>query len=138
MEKEKKYDVGILGVWTGCNYGSIMTYYALNNVIKSLGYSVLMIDKMLTGSQQSDVEHKMTHSRRFAEEHYDISPSLKKDEFYKLNDMCDTFVLGSDQLWNYGISKNFDKLFYLSFADASKKKIAYATSFRTFYRLCTG
>lgn len=129
MEKEKKYDVGILGVWTGCNYGSIMTYYALNNVIKSLGYSVLMIDKMLTGSQQSDVEHKMTHSRRFAEEHYDISPTLKKDEFYKLNDMCDTFVLGSDQLWNYGISKNFDKLFYLSFADASKKKIAYATSF---------
>lgn len=126
---DKKYDVGVLGVWTGCNYGSIMTYYALNNVIKSLGYSVLMVDKMSTNANQSDVEHKMTHSRRFAEEHYDISPSLKMDEFYKLNDLCDTFILGSDQLWNYGISKNFGKLFYLSFANSEKKKIAYATSF---------
>lgn len=123
---DRKYDVGILGVWSGCNYGSIMTYYALNTVVKSLGYSVLMIDKMV---QSADIEHANTHSRRFAEEHYDISPKLKMEEFYKLNDYCDTFLLGSDQLWNYGISKNFGKLFYLSFADGSKKKLTYATSF---------
>ena len=29
------YDVGILGVWYGCNYGSIATYYALRIPLKN-------------------------------------------------------------------------------------------------------
>lgn len=37
------YDVGILGVWYGCNYGSIATYYALQQTIEKLGYSTLMV-----------------------------------------------------------------------------------------------
>ena len=45
MGLAQKYDVGIMGLWYGCNYGSIMTYYALNNVVTSLGKSVLMLDK---------------------------------------------------------------------------------------------
>lgn len=129
MADNKKYDVGILGVWMGCNYGSIMTYYALNQTIQSMGYSVLMIDKVLTEKSARDVEYGRTHSRRFAEEHYNISVPLKYNEYGKLNDICDSFVVGSDQLWNYGISKNFGKKFYLDFADDSKRKIAYATSF---------
>ena len=43
----EKYDVGIVGVWQGCNYGSMMTYYALNRAVQSMGKSVLMIDKPL-------------------------------------------------------------------------------------------
>lgn len=126
---EKKYDIGILGVWMGCNYGSIMTYYALNQTVSSLGYSVLMIDKMLPANSNGDIEHKMTHSRRFAYEHYDIAPALKLSDYARLNDMCDGFIIGSDQCWNYGISKSAGKSFYLDFAADDKKKIAYATSF---------
>lgn len=129
MAEKKKYDVGILGVWMGCNYGSIMTYYALNQAIKALGYSVLMVDKLLPANAGRDAEHGMTHSRRFAKEHYDIAPALKLSEMRKLNELCDTFVIGSDQVWNYGISKHSGKSFYLDFADDTKKKIAYATSF---------
>lgn len=129
MADNKKYDVGILGVWMGCNYGSIMTYYALNQMIESMGYSVLMIDKIRNERIGRDVELEMTHSRRFAKEHYNISPSLTLSEYTKLNDHCDTFIVGSDQVWNYGISKHSGKKFYLDFADDSKRKIAYATSF---------
>ena len=129
MTEKKKYDVGILGVWMGCNYGSIMTYYALNRVIGSMGYSVLMVDKMLPASSNGDVEHQMTHSRRFANEHYHIAPALKLADYGKLNELCDAFVIGSDQCWNYGISKSAGKSFYLDFVNDQKKKIAYATSF---------
>ena len=40
-----KYDIGIMGFWYGCNYGSILTYFALNSCLKDMGKSVLMIDK---------------------------------------------------------------------------------------------
>ena len=126
---DKKYDIGIMGVWPGCNYGSIMTYYALNNVVKSLGYSVLMIDKPLPPPGKKDIELSETHSRRFAKEHYDIAPIYELENFKKYNDLCDTFLLGSDQLWNYGISKHFGKAFYFDFVNDDKGKIAYATSF---------
>lgn len=125
---EKKYDVGILGVWMGCNYGSIATYYALNKIISGMGYSVLMIDKPQTNVKE-DVELSMTHSRRFAQEHYEISKSYKLQEFSELNSLCDKFVIGSDQVWNYGISRNFGKSFYFDFADSTKGKVAYAVSF---------
>ena len=39
------FDIGLMGMWYGPNYGSVMTYYALNTILKKMGYSVLMIDK---------------------------------------------------------------------------------------------
>lgn len=128
MGDKKKYDVGILGVWSGCNYGSIATYYALNKVVSSMGYSVLMIDKPRK-SNEPDAELEMTHSRRFANQHYNISESYKLDEMKQLNKLCKTFLMGSDQVWNYGISSNFGKSFYFDFADDDKGKVAYAASF---------
>lgn len=123
----EKYDVGILGLWSGCNYGSIMTYYALNRVVASMGKSILMIDKPILSER--DVERGETHSRRFGREHYAISKQYRSSEMHELNDVCDTFILGSDQVWNYGISRNFGKLFYFDFAGERNKKIAYAVSF---------
>jgi len=128
MENNKEhYDVGIFGVWSGCNYGSVATYYALNQVVSAMGKSVLMIDKPLLSD--NDPEIKENHARRFAREHYNISRQYRLDQMHLLNQNCDTFMIGSDQVWNYGISKNFGKAFYLDFAEEEKKKIAYAVSF---------
>lgn len=123
----KKYDVGILGVWIGCNYGSIATYYALHQVIASMGKSILMIDKPII--LENDVERRETHARRFGREHYHISKQYRLEDLKELNELCDGFVVGSDQVWNYGISRDFGKTFYLDFAEEQKKKIAYAVSF---------
>lgn len=125
--QQNHYDVGIFGVWSGCNYGSIATYYALNQVVSSMGKTVLMIDKPILSN--SDVELKETHSRRFGREHYNISKQYRLEQMHLLNQECDAFLIGSDQVWNYGISKNFGKAFYLDFAEEEKKKIAYAVSF---------
>lgn len=121
------YDVGILGVWYGCNYGSIATYYALQQTIEKLGYSTLMVH--YPRLKPDDGRMKGRHSIRFAEEHYDISPSYHVSEIKVLNQYCDAFVLGSDQLWNYGVTKIFGHSYFLDFAEDNKKKIAYATSF---------
>lgn len=123
----KHYDFGIVGVWMGCNYGSVATYFALHQIITSLGKTVLMIDKPLV--VDNDVEHSDNHSRRFANEHYVISDRYKLDDYNKFNDICDGFIVGSDQVWNYGISRNTKKMLYLDFAAEDKKKIAYASSF---------
>ncbi len=125
---QKKYDVGIMGVWFGCNYGSLMTYYSLYRLIESFGLSVLMIDKPKVMEQ--DPELGDNHARRFSLSHYrDIAPSMPAAELEKLNRQCDAFVIGSDQVWNYGISSNFGRSFFFDFVEEEKKKIAYAASF---------
>ena len=108
------YDVGILGVWYGCNYGSIATYYALQQTIEKLGYSTLMVH--YPRLKPDDGRMKGRHSIRFAEEHYDISPSYHVSEIGELNQYCDAFVLGSDHLWNYGVTKIFGHSYFLDFA----------------------
>ena len=39
-----KNDICIVGLWFGLNYGSMLTYYALHEVVKSFNYSILVID----------------------------------------------------------------------------------------------
>jgi hypothetical protein len=121
-----KYDVGIYGVWFGTNYGSVATYYALHQIVRSFGLTVLMIDKPGSGN---DVEVKSNHARRFSNEHYHISKIYPVRELKKLNSIVDTFIIGSDQVWNRGISKNFGYSFYFDFVEPDKKKIAFAASF---------
>lgn len=123
-----KYDVGILGVWFGCNYGSVATYYSLYYAIESMGKSVLMIHRpWIKDFDEQTMEDR--HSLKFARAHYDISPAYSVKEIGVLNDVCDAFVLGADQLWNYGISKGFGHSYFLDFAGKDKRKVSYATSF---------
>lgn len=123
----RKFDVAIMGVWPGCNYGSVATYYALHELVRSFGLTVLMIDKPLI--TDNDVEQGLTHSRRFALEHYDISRKYKLGELKVLNNHADIFIMGCDQVWNRGISRHFGMSYYFNFVDDSKKMLSYAASF---------
>lgn len=127
---KKHYDVGILGVWFGCNYGSIATYYVLNRIIQDMGKSVLMIHRpWIKDFREEDMEDR--HSLKFARAHYDISKAYNVKDIHVLNDICDAFVLGSDQLWKYGVTKIFGHGYFLDFVRKDRRKIAYATSFGT-------
>ena len=124
---EDKYDIAIMGFWCSCNYGSMLTYYALHKILESMNLSILMIEKPYIW--ENDIEYTDTHSRIFGKEFYKISAKRRLNEFYRLNNHCDIFILGSDQAWNYGISRHYGFSLFLDFADDDKKKIAYATSF---------
>lgn len=124
----ERYDVGILGVWYGCNYGSIATYYSLYCAVRDMGKSVLMVRRpWIEPYNEKRMERR--HAMKFAREHYSLSKSYNVGEIAELNELCDTFLLGSDQLWKYGVTKVFGHSYFLDFARRDKNKVAYATSF---------
>lgn len=124
---DKKKDVAIFGLWWSWNYGSIMTYYALYRAIKGMGYSVTMIDRP---GFKPDAPIYHSHGRRFAKEHYEaITPVFGFREMRELNAYADTFVMGSDQVWNYGISRPYHGGLFFNFVDDDKRRLSYAASF---------
>lgn len=124
------YDIGIFGWWYNANYGATLTYYALNRAVSDMGYSVVMLFR---GSPSATMPKSV--SIDFAKRHYDISPRSEIKDLCRFNDLCDTFLLGSDQLWNPDLEKVAGKQFFLDFANDDKRLIAYAQSFGNYTRL---
>jgi len=122
----KKFDVGIVGYWYATNYGSTLTYYALSEAIKKIGYTTVLIDRP---EKETDREGEDVFSRKFLKTRCNISESVRNGELGKLSDLCDTFVVGSDQVWTKDAIRYFGYMFFLSFVDDTKNKIAYAPSF---------
>ena len=119
------YDVGIFGLWYGENYGSMLTYYGLRKVIESMGLSSVMIENPHGSSVGFSYE-----PHRFANRQgYYMTRRRGLGALHELNDVCDAFLLGSDQLWNPGLSKPYGFSYFLSFVNERNKRIAYGTSF---------
>lgn len=123
---KEKYDVGIVGWWYNLNYGGTLTYFALNQTIKKLGYSVLMIRRSSSGSA---MPNDNTVPMRFAKKHYNISRLYTARDMHWLNYSCRAFVAGSDQLWNPYLEQYSGAEYYLSFVNDKNLKLSYATSF---------
>lgn len=123
----RKFDIGFVGWWYGENYGSAITDYALWKVLTDLNYSVLMLEWPEKEKPTRPVAN--TASRRFANKYYEISIRRTYDSLHYLNNYCDSFIVASDQLWNYWSTSENGGFFFLDFVEDSKKKIAYATSF---------
>lgn len=124
---KRKFDIGFIGWWYGENYGSILTNFALHQYLKSRNKRVLMVEWPL--KNKTDRINENTISRRLASKYYEVSIKRTFSELYDLNWFCDSFVVGSDQLWNYWDARHVDYFYFLDFAEDSKKKISYATSF---------
>ncbi|MGP9664702.1 polysaccharide pyruvyl transferase family protein [Halomonas sp. AOP22-C1-8] len=129
MSAKYEYDVAILGWWYGANYGSMTTYFGLHQAISSLGYSVLMVHEPLG---YNGYRVKWPHdllSMKFADRMgYEYTNQFHFSELPHLNDKVNTFVVGSDQLWNPMIGRVNDDLF-LDFVSDKNGRVAYATSF---------
>lgn len=124
---KRRFDVGIIGLWYGRNYGSMATYYALHQVLTNkFNLSVLMIENPLAPDNQAVTK---TSPKKLAQEIYDVSLKYPLGEMEKLNAHCDSFIVGSDQLWNVHLSRPYKQMYYLGFAGENVKKIAYGTSF---------
>lgn len=128
FSRKKTYDVGVIGWWHNSNYGSMLTYYALHQTLKKLGYSVLMIHEAL-GYETGRVKWNYDNApHRFAKVHYDFTEQVHYSELPQYNNICDSFIVGSDQLWNPHISRVNSDCF-LDFTADDKKRISYGTSF---------
>ena len=123
----RHYDVGVVGWWYNSNYGGTLTYYALHQALKSMGLSVLMIEKA-----SSNTDYKPDYSqipRRFAKKYYDISDIYNPGKMGELNNICDSFISGSDQLFSSALWEYSGPNYFLDFAHPLKNMISYASSF---------
>lgn len=129
---EEKYDVGIVGVATNPNYGGALTYLALKWILEELDKTSLMI--IPPGDDLLWLPKRITNFRKNPYFDYEIVCYPDKESMKELNDKCDMFMVGSDQMFsthyiNNGIYAECDEFASLDWVFDRKKKVAYAASF---------
>lgn len=129
----QKFDVAIFNLWHTCNYGAALTAYALQEAIISSGYSPVLINTILPFCKKK----YQNFYKGFDKKYLHLSEFCETDEdFEKLNEITQTFLVGSDQVFRYKyIGKHIDKCL-LAFSDACKKRIAFSASFGQNYFEC--
>lgn len=131
QSKNFKYDIGLVTTWFARNFGAIFTAYALYRYLENSGYSVLMIRKpkeLWTDAYNAPGRNPI--ALNFGARKYQISKEYSMDatpNIDVLNNSCETFLVGSDQLWNPKVYA-YKYYFFLDFVNAEKRKISYATS----------
>ena len=128
MANNQHYDVGIYGLWYGNNYGSMVTYYALSKIMEKMGKTYAMLRNPL--GREIDVNTlRRSHPLRFGFAHYAITKQLPLSRMAEHNQSFDAFLLGSDQMWNYHLSRPYQQSYFFDFVQDDKISVAYATSF---------
>lgn len=130
---DDEYDIGLVCMMN-LNIGNNMTNYALYQYLSDLNYNVLLISNPFVGAEDfpDRIDERL---KLFRQPPYPISnmlePPKNKWELIYANQVCDKFVLGSDQLWRELFVNRMDYFTCLDWAESSKSKIAYGTSFGT-------
>lgn len=126
--RDNSYDIVVAANWSAGNFGAHLTHYAMYSVLTDMGYEVLMLEK-------PDIEpwrplRKPILFRENPYKDYALSPLFGSiEEMKSLNMRCGTFMVASDQVWNYNLFGHSFDFYTLSFAGEDKVKISYATSF---------
>lgn len=144
--------IGILTFHCAINYGAVLQAYGLQEYLNLLGHEVYVIDyrpdyltdayKVFRWSYKNECSWKSNLKNLFREGLVMPIRVIRKFKFQRfvnkhLNlhkwdstlSTFDTFVFGSDQIWNPCITRGLDKVFIGSFKEAQGKKlIAYAAS----------
>ena len=129
---QNRYDIGLVGNWSYPNYGSELTYFALFSLLESWGKSVLMISWPKSAAWPPYGSPQLFRKNPYPP--YSIAPLVNnRRDLKRFNKNCDTFLLGSDQLFNNNLYNWFDKFMQLDWVSNNKTKIAYAASFGADY-----
>ena len=125
----RKFSIGIVGDWNVENYGANITYFALYSYLHNqLGKDVLMIERPLSAPCNPNQYYSAYIKKPYPV--FACEPfSIDQAGLFKLNNRCDIFLVGSDQLWNMTLYKLFGRFADLHWVDSTHLKIAYATSF---------
>ena len=115
---------------TSGNYGSMLTAYALQEILIDMG----LFAKVLNHARVPVKWSEDSFARRFSQEYLNLTERCESEnDFIKLNDKTDLFIIGSDQMWRTKYWKEKVDKVLLSFADSSKTRIACAISFGVDY-----
>lgn len=116
------FDIALVCLWSP-NYGNAITNYALYKTVEKYG-SVIGVDAVSKRLQNK--------TEAFADKYCRRSSKIFPGEAWEMvAEYCDTFLVGSDQVWNaqYASGSNWGTFFQLGFVGKDKRKISYASSF---------
>lgn len=126
-------DIGIISWFYATNYGAVLTSYALTKAIEDIGYSCTLVDiPKQFWAKSKHLRNPLTFSKRFIYKYCNVTSQFdleNKNDMQRLNRRCKAFAVASDQLWRWDKIKNVPEFFFLGFADKSKNKFSYSTSF---------
>ncbi len=130
-----RYDIGCVCMFN-YNIGNNLTNFALYTTLKEMGYSVLMIGSCVD-AETNPLFLEAGRFGRFLKKPYeelDVHPGCgNKWEYYLLNDTCEMFLVGSDQLWRGSFLRGSDFFYALDWVRNDKYKMSVATSFGVDY-----
>ena len=146
--------VGIITFHCAHNYGALLQVYALQEMIKNLGYKSRIIDyrnknilnayKLIKYSKKpikcikllyDSFKYYSYNKKRYDKFEYSINKNLKLSDTYKsINELknnppqFDCYITGSDQVWNPDITKGLSDAYTLNFGSDKINRVSYAAS----------
>jgi hypothetical protein len=143
----KSKQIGIITHFhKSANYGGVLQSLALCKFLNDEGFlseQILFDSSINSTSNKKTIKHKIASGlqkiilnkryRRFDIFRNNIPNSIKVFDYMNIsetNNRYDTFITGSDQVWNF---KWFNEEYFLSFVDKKKEKISYAASLGSDY-----
>lgn len=121
---EQHFDVALVNFFHSQNHGACLTAYALQELIKDLGYSVAFVNEF-------DVrdKYKLSFGTLFVNRYLRRAP--KFNNLKRAGEIADIFISGSDQVFRpeYLKKSKNRNLFLLNFASPCAKKAAFSASF---------
>lgn len=147
--------IGILTFHCAHNYGAVLQAYALQEKLKNMGHEVEIIDYrpdyLVDTYKAFSLKNIFTYNAIIAFKkivsdiltYYKKRKRIKLFNYFianklnlttriknKMPDFYDLYIMGSDQIWNFKLTKGFDNYFYGNFkTKKTAKKITYAASF---------
>ena len=124
---DPKYNIAIVNMGTSNNFGAVLTSYAIFYIIKQLYYNpILIYDNLRSESLYDNTKGCQTYFKCLNVG----NETFSRKELERYVEKCNTFIVGSDQLWKFNTWSNYALDYYmLHFVPNNKKKISYAPSF---------
>lgn len=135
--------IALLTIWHECNYGAELQAYATVKILQNLGHKVEMIDIRLSDCRKGNINQKIFNIvcgitpgyRKFINFWKKYIPVTRRynsiDKLQKRPPVADVYLVGSDQVWNPELTKEFSLLYFLNFGDNNIKRVSFASSFGT-------
>lgn len=135
--------IALLTIWREKNYGAELQAYATVKLLQNFGHQVEMIDIRLSDCRKGNYNQKIYNlicgltpgHRKFSRFWKKYIPVTKRyktiDELQENPPDADVYMVGSDQVWNPDLTRDFSLLYFLNFGADGVRRVSFASSFGT-------